>query len=55
MAEKIPPSWRAALDPVLATAEARRLGGWLQAEEAAGKAIYPPRGSRLRALDADPA
>ncbi|MFU7526936.1 uracil-DNA glycosylase [Qipengyuania sp. ASV99] len=52
--ETIPESWRAALDPVLNTPEARRLGGWLQAEEAAGKVIYPPRGMRLAALHATP-
>ncbi|WP_095012295.1 uracil-DNA glycosylase [Tsuneonella mangrovi] len=52
--EEIPDSWQAALEPVLATPEARRLGGWLRAEEAAGKAIYPPRGSRLRALELTP-
>ena len=49
--EAIPSSWRPALDPVLATAKSRELGGFLQAEEAAGKAIYPPRGSRLAALE----
>jgi uracil-DNA glycosylase len=54
MTEEIPPSWRVALDPVLATAGARRLGGWLKAEEEAGKAIYPPRGQRLHALDLTP-
>jgi uracil-DNA glycosylase len=48
--EAIPPSWRAALEPALATPEARRLGGWLCAEEAAGKLVYPPRGARLRAF-----
>ncbi len=52
--EAIPPSWRPALEPVLASAEARRLGGWLRAEEGAGKAIYPPRGCRLRALELTP-
>ena len=52
--EDIPESWRAALEPVLATAEARRLGGWLRAEEMAGKAIYPPRGERLAALALTP-
>jgi uracil-DNA glycosylase len=52
--EAIPESWRPVLDPVLASAEARRLGGWLTAEEAAGKAVYPPRGSRLRALELTP-
>ena len=48
--EAIPPSWRPALDPVLASPKSRALGGFLQAEEAAGKAIYPPRGTRLAAL-----
>ena len=50
----IPDSWRAALEPVLATPEARRLGGWLKAEEQAGKTVYPPRGCRLRALELTP-
>ncbi|GGB89419.1 uracil-DNA glycosylase [Novosphingobium endophyticum] len=53
-AEAIPPSWREALAPVLATREARRLGGWLKTEEAAGKRIYPPRGHRLRAFELTP-
>ena len=53
-ADSIPESWRAALEPVLATAEARKLGGWLRAEEDAGKVIYPPRGSRLAALATTP-
>ncbi|MBA4767258.1 MAG: uracil-DNA glycosylase, partial [Porphyrobacter sp.] len=44
MSEALPESWRPVLDPVLATPEARRLGGWLKAEEAAGKQVYPPRG-----------
>ena len=51
MAESIPPSWHPVLAPVLTTPEARKLGGWLKAEEGAGKVIYPPRGSRLAALD----
>ena len=50
----VPQSWRGALEPVLATAPARRLGGFLKAEEAAGKWIYPPSGSRLRALELTP-
>jgi uracil-DNA glycosylase len=54
MSETIPPSWASVLEPVLATPEARRLGGWLQAEEQAGKAIFPPRGTRLKALDLTP-
>lgn len=52
--EAIPESWRPALEPVLATPGARRLGGFLSAEEAAGKRIYPPRGQRLRALELTP-
>ncbi len=52
--ETIPESWRAALEPALATPEARRLGGWLTAEEGAGKVIYPPRGTRLAALALTP-
>lgn len=54
MAETVPPSWQPVLDPVLATPEARRLGGWLRAEEDAGKQVFPPRGSRLAALAATP-
>ncbi|MCJ2188560.1 uracil-DNA glycosylase [Novosphingobium beihaiensis] len=53
-AQAVPPSWQPALGGVLATPEARRLGGWLKAEEAAGKNIFPPRGSRLRALELTP-
>jgi uracil-DNA glycosylase len=49
--DNLPASWRDVLEPVLAGEEARRLGGWLRAEEEAGRAIYPPRGSRLRALE----
>jgi len=52
--EAIPASWRAVLEPVLGAPGARRLGGWLAHEEAAGKAVYPPRGSRLRALELTP-
>ncbi len=54
MTDTVPDSWRSALDPALAAPEARRLGGWLRAEEEAGKAIYPPRGQRLRALELTP-
>lgn len=50
----IPQSWRPALAEILKTPESRRLGGWLRAQEDAGKTIYPPRGSRLRALDLTP-
>lgn len=52
--ETIPESWRAVLEPVLASPEARKLGGWLKAEEAAGKVVYPPRGTRLAALALTP-
>ena len=50
----VPASWQPALLPVLQSRESRRLGGFLKAEEAAGKRIYPPRGSRLRALELTP-
>lgn len=54
MSDPVPESWRAVLEPVLAAPEARRLGGWLAGEERAGKAIYPPRGCRLKALELTP-
>lgn len=54
MTDTIPDSWRAALEPALTSPEARRLGGWLKAEEAAGKVVYPPRGERLTALALTP-
>lgn len=49
--DAIPEAWRDVLEPVLATDGARALGGWLWAEEAAGKTVYPPRGERLKALE----
>ena len=52
--EAVPASWRAALEPVLASPKSRVLGEFLSAEEAAGKAIYPPRGTRLAALKLTP-
>lgn len=52
--DSVPESWRPALEAVLATPESRKLGGFLKAEEEAGKRIYPPRGSRLRALELTP-
>ena len=52
--DAVPESWRTALEPVLAEKASRSLGGFLTAEEAAGKRIYPPRGSRLRALELTP-
>jgi len=54
MSELIPDSWRAALEPALQTSEARKLGGWLRAQESVGKAIFPPRGERLAALEMTP-
>ncbi len=54
MTDQVPDSWRPALEPVLALPESRRLGGWLKAQEEAGKAVYPPRGQRLRALELTP-
>ncbi len=54
MPEAVPQSWAPVLEPVLATPEARKLGGWLRAEEEAGKVVYPPRGCRLRALELTP-
>jgi uracil-DNA glycosylase len=53
-ADSVPESWRPAIEPVLASRESRRLGGFLKSEEAAGKRIYPPRGTRLRALELTP-
>jgi uracil-DNA glycosylase len=49
--DSIPASWRDALTPVLELPASRRLGGFLTAEAAAGKVIYPPDGQRLRALE----
>jgi len=54
MADSLPDSWRAVLEPVCMSRAGRRLGGWLRAEEAAGKQIYPPRGCRLRAFELTP-
>ena len=54
LADTLPESWRAALEPVLALPASRQLGGFLRAEEGAGKRIYPPRGARLRALELTP-
>ncbi|MEN7538085.1 uracil-DNA glycosylase [Aurantiacibacter flavus] len=54
MSDTVPASWAKVLDPVLSQPAARKLGGWLRAEEEAGKAIYPPRGTRLRALELTP-
>lgn len=50
----LPPSWQPALEPALKSQEARTLGAFLRAEEEAGKRVYPPRGTRLRALELTP-
>jgi uracil-DNA glycosylase len=52
--DALPESWREALNPVLGEKAARALGGFLKTEEDAGKRIYPPRGTRLRALELTP-
>ncbi|MBD59807.1 MAG: uracil-DNA glycosylase [Citromicrobium sp.] len=54
MSQDLPASWRPVLEPVLASPESRRLGGWLRAEAEAGKTIFPPEGCRLRALELTP-
>ncbi|MHA6317943.1 uracil-DNA glycosylase [Altererythrobacter sp. CAU 1778] len=54
MIDDVPESWRAALEPVLESAEARQLCGWLNAQEAEGKAVFPPRCQRLAALSLTP-
>lgn len=53
-ASSLPESWRPALEPILQSPPLRALGGFLQTEERAGKVIYPPRGSRLAALEMTP-
>ena len=54
MSVAIPESLRPVLEPALAQPKFRQLGGWLRAEEDAGKTIYPPRGQRLRAFELTP-
>ena len=54
MSDRVPESWQPVLGPVLTSEEARELGGWLRAEEEAGKTVYPPVGSRLKALELTP-
>lgn len=50
----IPETWRPALEPVLSSRPLRALGGFLKDEEAVGKTIYPPVGTRLAALALTP-
>jgi len=51
MINSVPPAWASVLAPVLAAPGARQLEGWLEAEVAAGKVIYPPPECRLTALE----
>lgn len=53
-AAAIPEAWRPALEDVVTSRPLRALGGFLRAEEAAGKTIFPPAGSRLAALALTP-
>lgn len=50
----IPPSWQAALAPVLASEQSAALAAFLLSEEAAGKQIYPPPTLRFHAIEATP-
>ena len=47
----VPPAWKDALAPVLAQGSTRALETFLEAEETIGKAIYPSRELRMRALE----
>ena len=50
----LPQDWRAALKGALATHETSALQGFLDAELAAGKMIYPPQDAWFRALELTP-
>lgn len=51
---KLPPAWASALAPAFASPPVQALLHRLDAEEAAGATIYPPRGQRLAALELTP-
>ncbi|MXO75552.1 uracil-DNA glycosylase [Altererythrobacter aerius] len=53
-ADNLPPGWRQALGPAMAAPALHDLIAWLDAEEAAGKAIFPPGDCRLRAFALTP-
>lgn len=53
-ASLLPPSWQAALGPVLASRDVQDLLAFLDAQELAGKRIYPPRESRFAAFALTP-
>ena len=50
----LPQDWRTALQAALATRETAALQGFLDAELAAGKTIFPPQGAWFRALELTP-
>jgi uracil-DNA glycosylase len=50
----LPQDWQTSLKAVLATQETLALQGFLDAELAAGKTIYPPQGAWFRALEVTP-
>ncbi|MDG6079314.1 uracil-DNA glycosylase [Erythrobacter litoralis] len=54
MLQDVPKDWRGVLAPVLESARGEALGRFLAAEEAAGKAIYPPPADRFHALHLSP-
>ena len=51
MTISVPAAWADALAPVLAQESSRALAAFLEAEAAAGKAIYPSPDLRMRALE----
>jgi len=54
MVDEFPSSWRASVEQALAAPAWSALSAWLDAEESAGKLIYPPRCSRFKALELTP-
>ncbi len=52
--DTVPIAWRGALGPALHRPEVVRLFDSLAAEDAAGTAVYPPRGQRFAALELTP-
>jgi uracil-DNA glycosylase len=54
MTDHLHPSWQAVLASVLQGGETQQLDRWLAAQEAEGKAIYPPRAQRWRAFELTP-
>jgi uracil-DNA glycosylase len=51
---RLAPSWAAAVGDYLERPEMRALGGFLRAEKAGGKRVYPPGPQMFAALDATP-